>query len=249
MDLIPAIDLLDGIAVRLLQGDYERRTASVSDPAPVMTRWVQAGVRWLHIVDLAGARAGRPVHLELAGELAAAARQANPEVRVELGGGLRDVQAVEAVLDAGIEVAILGTAAIEHPGLLRGCLARWPGRLAVSIDVRGERVALDGWTRTAKTNPVRLAEEVSRAGAAHVIVTDVRRDGTGRGPNHELLARMRDALPAARLVAAGGIGTTADLRALAALGIDGAVVGLALVDGSLSVEDALAAAGERAEVA
>lgn len=246
MELIPAIDILDGIAVRLVQGDYGRRAASVPDPATVVRDWVRAGVRWLHLVDLGGARAGRPLHLELAGRLAATARQAAADVRIELGGGLRRVEDVQAALDAGVNVAILGTAAIENPGLLAECTARWPGRIAVSIDVRGKRVAIGGWTRSSEADPVRLAAEVARGGAAHVIVTDVRRDGTRRGPNRELLARMRAALPTTRLVAAGGIGSADDLRQLAALGIDGAVVGLALVDGSLPIGDALAAAGERA---
>jgi len=249
MDLIPAVDLLDGIAVRLVQGDYARRAASVSDPVPVVRGWIDAGVRWLHIVDLGGARAGRPMHLELAGRLAATARQASADVRVELGGGLRRAEEIEAVFGAGIDVAVLGTAAVEDPELLAACAARWPGRIAVSIDVRDDGVAVEGWTRSAEADPIRIATEVAGAGAAHLIVTDVRRDGTCHGPNRELLARMRRAVPDTRLVAAGGIGSAEDLRQLAALGIDGAVVGLALIDGSLSIRDALSAAGAPAAVA
>ena len=249
MDLIPAIDMLDGIAVRLVQGDYERRAASVHDPAPIVREWVRAGVRWLHLVDLGGAREGRPVHLDLARSLASVAREAGADVRLELGGGLRRPEDVDAALATGVDVAILGTAAIEDPGFLAECAARWPGRVAVSIDVRDDRIALDGWTRDGEADPVRLAVELERGGAAHVIVTDVRRDGTRSGPNLELLARMREALPATRLVAAGGIGSVEDLGQLAALGIDGAVVGLALVDGSLRLDDALAAAAAPAEVA
>jgi len=246
VDLIPAIDLLDGDAVRLVQGDHDRRAASVPDPFGVVGDWVRAGVRWLHFVDLGGARAGRPEHLELAARLAAHAREARPDVRVELGGGLRRLDDIAAALAADIDVAILGTAAVEHPDLLAASVRRWPGRIAVSIDVRGDRVAVDGWARTAENDPVRLAMAMASAGAAHLIVTDVQRDGTRRGPNQRLLARMRDAVPGTRLVAAGGIGTTADLRQLAALGLDGAVVGLALVDGSLSIADGVDAAGERA---
>jgi len=246
VDLIPAVDLLDGIAVRLVQGDFARRAASVADPAPVVARWVRAGVRRLHIVDLGGARAGRPLHLELAARLAGTAHESASNVRVELGGGLRRVADIGAAFDAGIDVAVLGTAAIESPELLESAVARWPGRIAVSIDVRGESVALDGWTRSAAADPVQLAIELSGAGVAQLIVTDVQRDGTRRGPNRELLARVRAAVPGTRLVAAGGIGSADDLRQLAALGVDGAVVGLALVDGSLSIADALAAAGQSA---
>lgn len=246
MDLIPAIDLLDGKAVRLVQGDFDRQAASVSEPARVVADWVRAGVRWLHLVDLGGARAGRPQHLEQAALLVSAARDAAPDVRVELGGGLRHLDEIEAALAAGIDVAILGTAAVEDADLLAASVGRWPGRIAVSVDVRGDQVAVDGWARTAERDPVRLAMAMASAGAAQLIVTDVHRDGTRRGPNHRLLARMRDAVPGTRLVAAGGVGTAADLRQLAALGLDGAIVGLALVDGSLSIAEGLEAAGERA---
>jgi phosphoribosylformimino-5-aminoimidazole carboxamide ribotide isomerase len=241
VDLIPAIDLLDGIAVRLVQGDYGRPAASLSDPVPLVRDWIRNGVRWLHLVDLGGARAGHPIHLELARSLASSAREAEADVRVELGGGLRRPSDVERAFDAGMDVAILGTAAIENRALLTECASRWPGRIAVSIDVRGDAVALDGWTRGHPLDPLALATELAEAGAAHVIVTDVERDGTRRGPNRELLSRMRDALRGVRLVAAGGIGRVEDLRALESLGIDGAVVGLALLDGSLSIADALLA--------
>ena len=249
MDLIPAIDMLDGIAVRLVQGDYGRRAASLSDPARIVREWVGVGVRWLHLVDLGGAREGRPLHLDLARALVSAAREGADDVRFELGGGLRRSEDVDAALGTGVDVAVLGTAAIQDAGFLAESVARWPGRIAVSIDVRDGRIALDGWTRDSDADPVRLAIELERGGAAHVIVTDVRRDGTRSGPNLELLGRMREALPATRLVAAGGIGTVEDLRQLAALGIDGAVIGLALVDGSLPLHDALAAAATTAEVA
>lgn len=246
MDLIPAVDLLDGIAVRLVQGDFARRAASLDDPAPVVAEWVRAGVRRLHLVDLGGARDGRPAHPELAARLAAVAHEAAIDTRVELGGGLRRLEQIEAVFDAGIDVAVLGTAAIEITELVDAAVARWPERVAVSIDVRGDRVALEGWTRSAAADPVQLATELRRSGVAHLIVTDVQRDGTRRGPNGELLARMRKAVPGVRLVAAGGIATTEDLRQLAALGVDGAVVGLALIDGSLGIGDALVAAGQSA---
>lgn len=238
MDLIPAIDLLGGEAVRLVQGDYDRRAAHVADPASVVRSWVAAGVRHLHLVDLDGARAGRPANLASAARIASAAREVG-DVTVELGGGLRRLEDVAAALDAGVDLAILGTAAIEDPALLPDAVARWPGRIAASVDVRGEAIALDGWTRSADADAVELARRLADAGASQLIVTDTRRDGTGAGPNLELLGRMRAALPNARLVAAGGIASADALRALAAAGIDGAIVGLALVDGSLDVQAAL----------
>lgn len=238
MDLIPAIDLLGGEAVRLVQGDYDRRAAHVADPTSVVRGWIGAGVRHLHLVDLDGARSGRPVNLDGAARLASAAREVG-DVTVEFGGGLRRLDDVAAALDAGVDLAILGTAAVEDPALLPDAVARWPGRIAASIDVRGAAVALDGWTRSAEADAVDLARRVADAGAAQLIVTDTRRDGTGAGPNLDLLGRMRAALPGVRFVAAGGIASTDALRALAAAGVDGAIVGLALVDGSLDVRDAL----------
>ena len=248
MDLIPAIDLLGGGAVRLVQGDFARRAASVADPATTIRDWVRSGVRWLHLVDLDGARDGRPVNGALAARLAAEARSV-AAVRVELGGGLRGLSDIETTLGGGVDVAVLGTAAVDDPSLLAAAVARWPGRVAASIDVRGERVALDGWTRSDPADPIELARRLADAGIAHLIVTDVRRDGTRRGPNLPLLARMRAAVPATRLVAAGGIGSAAQLTALAGAGIDGAVIGLALVDGSLPIDEALAAAGQPTRVA
>ncbi|MCA1588527.1 MAG: hypothetical protein LC744_07710 [Chloroflexi bacterium] len=156
MDLIPAVDLLDGIAVRLVQGDFARRAASLADPAPLVAEWVRAGVRRLHLVDLAGARAGRPVHLDLAAGIAAVAHESAPDVRVELGGGLRRMEEIGAAFEAGIDTALLGTAAIEDREVLEAAMARWPERLAVSIDVRGDQVAVSGWTRNASADPVQL---------------------------------------------------------------------------------------------
>lgn len=248
MDLIPAIDLLDGQATRLVQGDYARRAAVVEEPAVAVAGWVRAGVRWLHIVDLAGARAGRPVHLDFAGSLVRAARAVEPDVRVELGGGLRTLDDVQHALDAGVDLAVLGTAAIENRGFLATCVERWPRRIAVSIDARGERVAVDGWRRSTEADASRLAAEMASSGAAQITITDVERDGTRSGPNRELLGRVREAIPDTRLVAAGGIGSADDLRQLSALGIDGAIVGLALIDGSLSITDALDAVAGNAVV-
>jgi len=243
VDLIGAIDLLDGGAVRLFQGDYGRVTASVADPEATVRGWVRAGLRNLHVVDLGGARAGRPVALEAATNLAVAARAEAPDVRVQLGGGLRTTDDLAAALEVA-DVAIIGTGAIEDPAFLAAATAWWPGRIAVSIDVRGDRIALDGWTREAETEPVPMARSLEKVGVSTFIVTDISRDGTRGGPNMELLSDMRRALPAARLVAAGGISTADQLRALAAARIDGAVVGLALVDGSLDIGEALNAAGD-----
>lgn len=239
MELICAIDLLDGGAVRLVQGDYERRINADADPAELARRFVAAGCRRLHVVDLAGARAGRPMQLELLGEIVAAARTAAAEVIVEAGGGLRTAADVDALLERADE-ALLGTAAIEDAAFLRACAATHPGRVAVSLDLRGGRPALDGWLRTGESGAEALAQRLLNDGASRLIVTDTARDGTLAGPNLELLTRLRAAVPDAVLVAAGGIGSVDDLRAVAEVGCDGAVVGLALLTGAIDPVSAMA---------
>jgi phosphoribosylformimino-5-aminoimidazole carboxamide ribotide isomerase len=239
MELICAIDLIDGDAVRLVQGDYDRRIDAGTPPAELARRFVAAGCRRLHLVDLSGARAGRPTQLELIGEIAAAARAAQPGVRVEASGGLRSSADVDDLLAVADE-ALLGTAALERPGFVRECAGRHPGRIGVSLDLRDGRPAMDGWLRTGSAEPITLARQLVEAGAGRLVVTDIARDGTLTGPNLELLGALRAGLPSTTLVASGGIGSLDDLRALAAIGCDGAVVGLALLSGAIDPAEALA---------
>ena len=240
MELICAIDLLDGGAVRLVQGDYDRRVAADSKPAELARRFVAAGCRRLHVVDLAGARAGSPAQLPLLGSVVDAARREAPDVVVEAGGGLRTLADVEAVLAVADE-AILGTAAIERPRFLRACVAAHPGRVSASLDLRGGRPALEGWTREGVGKPTAVAARLVSEGASRLIVTEASRDGTLAGPDLDLLGRLRATVPDATLVAAGGVGSINDLVALEAIGMDGAIVGLALLTGAIDPADAIAA--------
>jgi len=240
MELICAIDLLDGVAVRLVQGDYGRRIPADADPAELARRFVASGCRRLHVVDLAGARAGRPMQLDLLSEIVAAARAESPAVVVEAGGGLRRQDDVDDLLDRADE-ALLGTAAIEDVDFLRACTTAHPGRIAVSLDLREGRVALEGWLRTGETDALAHARRLLGAGASRLIVTDTARDGTLGGPNLEMLRDLRTAMPNEVLVAAGGIGSIDDLRAVAEVGCDGAVVGLALLTGAIDPARAMAA--------
>ena len=240
MELICAIDLLDDGAVRLVQGDYGRRVEADTDPVALARRFVEAGCRRLHVVDLAGARAGRPVQLELVGRISAEARAVSADVRIEGGGGLRRQDDVEALL-AVADDAMLGTAAIETPGFLRAVADRFPGRILASLDLRGGHAAVDGWLRSSAVDAIALARRLVEEGAARLIVTDTARDGTLGGPNLDLLASIRAAMPDMTLVAAGGIASLDDLRALDAIGCDGAVVGLALLTGAIDPSEALAA--------
>ena len=240
MELICAIDLLDGGALRLVQGDYERRIPAGTDAPALATRFVEAGCRRIHVIDLAGARAGRPMQLPLVTEVAGAARAASRDAKVELGGGLRTEADVAAALEVVDEV-LLGTAAVERPGFLARCAGRFPGRVGVSLDLRGGRAALDGWLREGDAEPMAIAARLLAEGASRLVVTDTSRDGTLAGPDVEGLAALRAAFPGATLVAAGGVGSLDDLRALDAIGIDAAVVGLALLTGAVEVAEAVAA--------
>lgn len=239
MELICAVDLLDGEAVRLIQGDYDRRVAADASAPDLARRFVAAGCRRLHVVDLAGARAGHPIQAPLLATVAEAARSEAPDCVIEATGGLRRPADVDAVLAVADE-AILGTAAIADPGFVTACAAAHPRRIGVAMDLRGGRAALDGWRRDGgAVDAVALARTLVDAGAGRLVVTDTRRDGTLAGPNLDLLRELREALPAATLVAAGGVGSLDDLAALRELGVDGAVVGLALLTGAIDPVEAL----------
>jgi phosphoribosylformimino-5-aminoimidazole carboxamide ribotide isomerase len=240
VELICAIDVLDGGAVRLVQGDYERRVDAASTAPELARRFVAAGCRRLHVVDLAGARDGAPTQLDVVGAVVDAARSEAPDVIVEAGGGLRTVADVGASL-AVVDMAILGTAAITQAGFLQRCADEHPGRVAASLDLRGGRPAVDGWIRDVDLDPVGVAARLLAEGAARLVVTETSRDGTLTGPDLERLEALRTAFPAATLVAAGGIGSLDDLRALEALGIDGAIMGLALLNGAIDPAEAVAA--------
>jgi phosphoribosylformimino-5-aminoimidazole carboxamide ribotide isomerase len=242
MELICAIDLLAGGAVRLVQGDYDRRVMSEATAAELARRFAAAGCRRLHVVDLAGARAGAPRELRLAGEVVRAARAEDPQVTVELGGGIRTPADVDAAL-AVVDEAVLGTAAIEDPEFLRSACDRHPGRIGVSVDLRDGRPALDGWSRTAVMDAEVLVGRLLEAGASRVTITDTSRDGTLAGPGLGTLTRLRAAFPTAVLVAAGGVGSLDDLRALANIGVDGAIVGLALLTGAVDPRQAVEVLG------
>lgn len=240
MELIAAIDLLAGRAVRLEQGDFARQIGS-GEAQTVAHDWVSRGVRRLHVVDLDGARRGRPTHGELIGRIVTRAKAVSPDARVEVGGGLRSMSAIETIFEAGADDVILGTAALPPGNLLPEAAARWPGRVGAALDLRDGRPSVDAWTRVVEGEPLALARWMFESGAGRLVVTDVRRDGSGSGPNLALMGVLRTGLPDAILVAAGGISTTGDLEALAALRLDGAVVGRALLDGSLPVEAAIVA--------
>lgn len=241
MELIAAIDVLGGRTVRLVEGNYSRPVEGAVDPRDLATRWASAGLPRLHVVDLDGARSGGPSQFDWVAGVVAAARAAAPQIRVQAGGGLRSRDAVAAVLSAGADAAVLGTAALERPGFLAACAGEWPGQVLAALDLRDGDTVVDGWLRTREGNALDAAHRLLDEGAAALLVTDTRRDGTLSGPNVELLGTFRAAFPEARLVAAGGIRSIADLLEIRAAGLDGAIVGMAILTRQLDIGDALAA--------
>ena len=240
MIVIPAVDLREGRCVRLREGRAEAETVFSDDPVAMAQRWVAAGAERLHVVDLDGAFAGAPRQTALVAKIVAAVRP----VRVEAGGGLRDLAAVEAVLDAGAAWAVVGTRAAE-PAFLTDLCRRFGSRVIVAVDARDGRVAVQGWVSLSDMTPVELAWAVRDAGGvAALLYTDVSRDGTERGPNVAATAELaRTAgMP---VLASGGVGRLEDVAALAAVadaGIEGVVVGRALYTGAITLPDAIRAA-------
>ena len=235
MDIIPAIDLKGGKCVRLYQGDYSRETVFSEDPVAMALHWQSLGASRLHIVDLDGAAMGEPCHASLVEEIARSV-----QIPLQLGGGLRSLEAIEKVLWCGVERAILGTAAVADQPLTRDACRRFGERVIVSIDARGGLVASHGWKETTEVTASELAAEMASLGVKRLIYTDIARDGTLTSPDFHSIAGLvtKTVLP---VIAAGGISSLEDIRRLAELGLEGAIVGRALYTGDLDLREALAA--------
>jgi phosphoribosylformimino-5-aminoimidazole carboxamide ribotide isomerase len=233
MIILPAIDVKDGRCVRLYQGDYSRVTTYDSDPVQVALRWQEAGASWLHVVDLDGAAQGRPVHVDLLKAIRAATK-----LRIEVGGGLRSLVHIERILDLGIERVILGTAALKDRALLGEAISRWDERIAVGLDVRDGLVAVAGWHETSRVKATVLAAELCAFGVPRFIYTDIARDGALSGPNLNALAELRRATWRP-LIASGGVSALADLHALAALNVEGVIIGKAIYTGDVDLAAAI----------
>lgn len=240
-DVIPAIDLRGGRCVRLLQGDFAAETQYGDDPVAMAQRWAGEGARRLHVVDLDGAARGSRAHGSVIGAICAAL-----SIPVQVGGGLRDLDAIASVLDAGAEWAILGTAAAANPDVLDAACARFPGRIAVGIDQRDGKVAVDGWLGDSAATALEIAHRAERAGAAAIVFTDIRRDGTGLGANLEATLAFARA-HTVPVVVSGGVARLEDVRAARAAfdageNLRGVIVGRALYENAVRLPDAIAAA-------
>ena len=237
MILYPAIDIRGGRAVRLIQGDYEREIAYDADPVDAATRWAADGAEYLHVVDLDGAREGRPQNLGHVRRIASSV-----DVPVQLGGGIRDTESIESALDAGAERVVLGTAALSDAKLLASALDAHGERVVVSVDSRGGRAALRGWTQESELDAAETVLKLGAAGVRRVVFTTVEVDGTMDGPGikplRDVAARLADAGGPTGLIASGGVGDVSDLRSLACLApsvVEGVIVGRALYEERFTV--------------
>lgn len=237
MILYPAIDLKDGQCVRLLKGAMDQATVFNDDPAAQARAFVAEGAEWLHLVDLNGAFAGKPVNAS-----AVEAILAGVDVPCQLGGGIRDMATIEGWLSRGLRRVILGTVAVDNPGLVREAAREFPGQVAVGIDARGGRVATKGWAEETEVQVTDLARAFEDAGVAAIIYTDIDRDGAMQGPNVGATAALARAT-SIPVIASGGVSSLADLIALRDCGaaLDGAISGRALYDDKLDLRAAMAA--------
>jgi phosphoribosylformimino-5-aminoimidazole carboxamide ribotide isomerase len=238
--LFPAIDIRDGKAVRLVQGDYDRETAYEDDPVVAALRWVDGGARTLHVVDLDGARAGEPVNLAHVRRIISAVN-----VPVQLGGGLRDSKKVEEAFSSGAARVVLGTAAVRDPDLAEALAAAHGDRVVASVDARSGKVAAEGWTESSDLGTTDVIAELSRRGLRRFVYTPVEVDGLMEGPDLDSLRNVAEATEG-EVIYSGGIGSLEDLRAVASLdlgNLEGVIVGRALYEERFSVAEARAALG------
>lgn len=242
MLVIPAIDLKGGRCVRLRQGIKDQETIYSDNPAETARRWETAGAELIHVVDLDGAFEGRLQNLAALKKIVKAVN-----VPIQFGGGLRELKAIEQVIEAGVARVVLGTAAIRQAGLLAEAAQRFEGRVAASIDARDGMVAVEGWTRESGEQAAEVARRLEAEGACALIYTDIARDGMQTGPNLAGLKRLTEVVEAP-IIAAGGIKDLEDIRALLkleALGVEGAITGRAIYDGTLDLHEAIMLARHR----
>ncbi|MFK5985939.1 MAG: 1-(5-phosphoribosyl)-5-[(5-phosphoribosylamino)methylideneamino]imidazole-4-carboxamide isomerase [Pseudomonadota bacterium] len=235
MILIPAIDLKDGLCVRLRQGIMEDNTVFSDNPVEVAGKWHAAGARRLHLVDLNGAFEGKPVNGNIIKEIT----KAYPDLPVEIGGGIRDIETVEAYLDAGISYVIIGTQAVKKPEFVTQLCKKFPGHVIVGLDANNGKVAINGWAEESEFDVIDLAKKFENDGVDAIIYTDISRDGMMKGVNVESTVKLAQAINIP-VIASGGITNLDDIKALCAVasqGISGAITGRAIYEGSLDFEE------------
>ena len=235
MLIFPAIDLFDKKAVRLYKGDYDNMTVYSNDPLSVARDFEKSGAAWIHMVDLEGAKEGTTPNLEVVESIAK-----NTSLKVEIGGGIRDMQTVEKYFSCGVERVILGTAAVTDPQMLEDCLRECEGRVVVGVDLRGEAVAIKGWLEEAPMKRDDFFKSMIEKGVRDFIVTDISRDGAMKGTNVELYEYLCETYAGCNIVASGGVSSYSDIEALSKInGLWGAIVGKACYTGDIDVRRAV----------
>lgn len=235
MIIFPAIDLKDGHCVRLTRGDMEASTVYNENPVDQALTFEKAGFKWLHLVDLNGAIEGRSVNAMVVNDILHSV-----SIPVQLGGGIRNMKAIDRWFASGVSRVILGTVAVREPQLVKDACAKYPGRIAVSIDARNGKAAVSGWVENSTIDATELAKRFADAGVSALIYTDIDRDGTGQGPNVDATSELSKAVQIP-VIASGGVGSIDDIRSVKAAGLHGVIVGRALYDGSVDAKAALKA--------
>lgn len=230
MIVIPAIDIIDGKCVRLYQGDFDRSVEVESDPFFQLEKFIEDGAQIIHIVDLDGARHGDRRQFKLIHELAQ-----KSSVPIQVGGGIRSMEIIEKLVEAGVERIVLGTAAVENEKLLKEALEKYGDKIVVGIDAKKGRVATRGWEKESELQYIEFAKHLEELGVKTLVYTDISRDGTLTGPNLEELSNLLEAVDC-KIVASGGIKDNADIKALEEIGIKEAIVGKAIYDGKITVK-------------
>lgn len=241
MEILPAIDLLDGRCVRLYQGDYQQSQIYHENPVEVARQWAEQGATRLHLVDLDGAKVGQPVNLATIEAIIRAV-----DIPVQVGGGLRDRASVIKLLEIGVGRVILGTVAVEQPELVASLCQEFPNQIVVGIDARNGKVATRGWLETSTVEATDLAQQMEKLGASAIIYTDIHRDGTLVGPNLDALREIAAPLDIP-VIASGGVSALRDLLSLLSLeplGVNGVIVGKALYTGDVDLKEAISAVGQ-----
>ena len=238
MEVIPAIDLKSGRCVRLYQGDYQRETVYSDDPVSMALNWQQQGASRLHLVDLDGAAQGKPANLEILSQIIRSL-----DIPVQVGGGIRNEETAQTLLDAGADRVVIGTAAVEQPTLVESLCRKHGGdRVVVAVDARDGQVAIKGWTERSSIGALELAQRMSLLGVTRLLYTDISRDGTLTEPNFEANAALVRNTGMA-VLASGGVTSLDHIRLLGGTGVEGVILGRALYDGVITLPEALAVAG------
>lgn len=235
MDILPAIDLIDGKCVRLVQGEYSRKITYKDDPVAQAQEFYDAGAQWLHVVDLDGAKLGKPINADVVAQIAKTV-----PLKIELGGGVRNEAAIATMLDAGVTRLILGSSAIKQFEWFSEMAQKYPQRLVLGLDARGSNLATEGWLDQGSLSLLDFATKAAGLPLAAIVYTDISKDGMLAGPNIERTEQLVGSvnLP---IVAAGGVTTVEDIKTLKAAGVAGAIIGRALYEGTITLTDALEA--------